>query len=53
MARDQVDLVKRIVEQHLLFLPAKARVVRAEAIAAHFTETLWMGECNDDTPFYN
>ncbi|CAK7204958.1 hypothetical protein SEUCBS139899_007720 [Sporothrix eucalyptigena] len=55
MTAEQVELVKDIVEQYLLFLPAKARAIRAEAIASFFSETYfsWIGGYgDDDEPFY-
>lgn len=55
MSSSQIDLVKEIVEQYLLFLPHKARELRARTIADYFNETYfsWIGGYGDvDEPFY-
>lgn len=55
MSSSQIDLVKEIVEQYLLFLPRKARKLRARTIADYFNETYfsWIGGYGDvDEPFY-
>ncbi|KAK7756868.1 hypothetical protein SLS62_001313 [Diatrype stigma] len=50
----QQDLVRRILEQYLLYLPARARALRLRDCEGRFPETYfsWIGGCGDQDPFY-
>ena len=50
----QQDLVKRILNQYLLYLPQRARELRLRDCADRFAETYfsWIGGFGDDDPFY-
>ncbi|KAI0530004.1 hypothetical protein GGR58DRAFT_494948 [Xylaria digitata] len=50
----QQDLVVQILEQYLLYLPAKARELRLNDVKAVFGETYfsWIGGNGDADPFY-
>ncbi|GAP91514.1 putative holliday junction ATP-dependent DNA helicase [Rosellinia necatrix] len=51
---EQRALVVRILEQYLLYLPARARALRLADAEAHFGETYfcWVGGHGDDDAFY-
>ncbi|KAI1358164.1 hypothetical protein F5Y08DRAFT_125965 [Xylaria arbuscula] len=51
---EQQGLVTQIVEQFLLYLPAKARELRLNDVTAVFDETYfsWIGGNGDNDPFY-
>ncbi|TGJ87148.1 hypothetical protein E0Z10_g1633 [Xylaria hypoxylon] len=50
----QQDLIVQIVEQYLLYLPAKARELRLNDVKTVFGETYfsWIGGIGDADPFY-
>ncbi|KAI1800405.1 hypothetical protein F4811DRAFT_566920 [Daldinia bambusicola] len=50
----QQDLVRAILAQYLLYLPARARELKIGDCAARFGETYfsWIGGCGDADPFY-
>ncbi|KAI0408847.1 hypothetical protein F4802DRAFT_299059 [Xylaria palmicola] len=50
----QRELVTRILEQYLLYLPRRARALRLADCAAAFGETYfcWVGGCGDGDAFY-
>lgn len=52
--RAQQDLVAEIVEQFLLYLPARARELRLQDVKEFFEETYfcWIGGRGDDDAFY-
>jgi len=54
MTSDQQQLVLGILEQYLLYLPAKSRQMQLERIKKHFEETYfcWIGGFGDEDPFY-
>ncbi|EHA56326.1 hypothetical protein MGG_02169 [Pyricularia oryzae 70-15] len=54
MSAAQRDLVAAIVEQFLLYLPARARELRMAQVREWFGETYfcWIGGFGDDDPFY-
>jgi len=51
---EQRDLVVKILEQYLLYLPEMARQTRLDDCKAHFDETYfcWIGGYGDNDPFY-
>lgn len=54
LSAEQQSLVAQIVEQYLLYLPAKARELRLGDVKAIFDETYfsWIGGNGDNDPFY-
>jgi hypothetical protein len=50
----QKELLYGILEEYLLYLPAKARAIRLEQVRAHEGEThfCWIGGNGDEDPFY-
>ena len=54
MSTDQQSLVLGILEQYLLYLPAKSRQKQIQRIQSHFGETFfcWIGGFQDEDPFY-
>ncbi|KAJ5492970.1 hypothetical protein N7539_001716 [Penicillium diatomitis] len=50
----QKELMYGIIEQYLLYLPAKARAMKVDQIRQHQGETYfcWIGGFTDDDPFY-
>jgi hypothetical protein len=48
------ELLLDVVEQFLLYLPAKSRQMRKEQIRTHFDDTFisWIGGFTDEDPFY-
>ncbi|KAK9454015.1 hypothetical protein V1511DRAFT_512455 [Dipodascopsis uninucleata] len=50
----QKDMVLKIVEQFLLYLPLKSRMLKLEDVKDFFSETYfcWIGGFNDDDAFY-
>ncbi|KAK3330205.1 hypothetical protein B0H66DRAFT_543078, partial [Apodospora peruviana] len=54
MSSDQQDLVVKIFEQYLLYLPVTARAIRLRQIKDWFKETYfcWIGSFGDADPFY-
>lgn len=54
MTAQQQELVVRILEQYLLYLPHKSRDVQLERIKTFFDETYfsWIGGFADEDPFY-
>ncbi|KAI1820148.1 hypothetical protein F4861DRAFT_80421 [Xylaria intraflava] len=54
LSGEQQDLVVKILEQYLLYLPAQAREIRLADIEALFDETYfsWIGSNGDDDAFY-
>ncbi|KAI1346763.1 hypothetical protein F5Y01DRAFT_297090 [Xylaria sp. FL0043] len=54
LGAQQQDLVVKIIEQYLLYLPAKARELRLNDVKALFEETYfsWIGGNGDNDPFY-
>ncbi|RYO86822.1 hypothetical protein DL764_008953 [Monosporascus ibericus] len=51
---EQQELVTKILEQYLLYLPRRARELRLRDCAEHFHETYfsWIGGFGDADPFY-
>ncbi|KAI1134991.1 hypothetical protein F5Y05DRAFT_188092 [Hypoxylon sp. FL0543] len=54
LAPAQQDLVRRIMSQYLLYLPARSRELKLRDCADWFGETYfsWIGGCGDDDAFY-
>ncbi|KAI1428119.1 hypothetical protein F5Y12DRAFT_75143 [Xylaria sp. FL1777] len=54
LGAEQQGLVVQIIEQYLLYLPARARALRLEDVKAVFDETYfsWIGGSGDDDAFY-
>ncbi|KAI1775568.1 hypothetical protein F4818DRAFT_440849 [Hypoxylon cercidicola] len=54
LAEAQRELVRRILDQYLLYLPARARALRLRDCAAAFGETrfCWIGGAGPADPFY-
>ncbi|KAK5630109.1 hypothetical protein RRF57_005824 [Xylaria bambusicola] len=54
LSDEQQGLVAQIIEQYLLYLPAKARELRIDDVTAIFHETYfsWIGGNGDNDPFY-
>ncbi|KAK3996901.1 hypothetical protein QBC44DRAFT_123843 [Cladorrhinum sp. PSN332] len=52
--REQKDLVREILNEYLLYLPARARELRLARIEEWFRETYfcWIGGYEDSDPFY-
>ncbi|KAI1338669.1 hypothetical protein F5Y15DRAFT_416892 [Xylariaceae sp. FL0016] len=54
MSPDQQRLVRDILTQYLLYLPQRARDLRLQDIAEHYSQTYfsWIGGYGDADPFY-
>ncbi|KAF6814668.1 hypothetical protein CSOJ01_03891 [Colletotrichum sojae] len=54
MSREQQDLVAAILEQYLLYLPARSRAMRIAQARSFYPETYfsWIGGFGDADPFY-
>ena len=52
--KEQQELLLRIVEQFVLYLPTKARELRLQRVQSHFDETYfsWIGGFGDDDAYY-